>query len=182
MKDMVAYKHHKSLQISAIRNPHPTSTLSVSSVHQSGTTCTCVAAYNSCVHNVTLVPVTCRTSFLSACDVQHTNVTCLCFVYYMRMSSLAGEGLSALDQRMSCLFLQDHLLLVIHLQVSNHPVSLPPLLLNHHVCVTCLTVCAIHEFVFFKQYPLSVFILLFLELFVLVSSLSLLQLLSLCVC
>ena len=59
MKDKVAYKHSESLQISQIHNPHPTSTLSVSSVHQTGTTYTCVATYNtcSCVHNVTLVPV-----------------------------------------------------------------------------------------------------------------------------
>ena len=46
--------------------------------------------------------------------------------------------------------LQDHLLLVIHLLVLSHPVSLPPLLLSHHVCVTCLTFCAIHEFVFLQ--------------------------------
>ena len=57
MEDMVAYKHPESLQISQIHNLYPTSTLSVSSVHQTGTTYTCVAAYNSCVHDVILVPV-----------------------------------------------------------------------------------------------------------------------------
>ena len=50
--------------------------------------------------------------------------------------------------------LQDHLLLLIHLQVSSHPVSLPPLLLSHHVCITCLIVCAIHEFMFPPTAPL----------------------------
>ena len=48
---------NESLQISQICNLHPLSTLSVSSVYQTGTTYTCVAAYNSCVHNVILVPV-----------------------------------------------------------------------------------------------------------------------------
>ena len=37
MTDMVAYKHPESLQIGDIHNPHPTSTLSVSSLQQSGT-------------------------------------------------------------------------------------------------------------------------------------------------
>ena len=46
-------------------------------------------------------------------------------------------------------FLQDHLqLLVTHLWLPSHPVSLPTLLFGHHVCVTCLTVCAVHEFIF----------------------------------
>ena len=57
MEDMVAYKYPKSLQISQIHIPHPSSTSSVSSVHQTGTTYTCVTAYNSCVHNITLVTV-----------------------------------------------------------------------------------------------------------------------------
>ena len=48
---------------------------------------------------------------------------------------------------MNCLPLQNYLLLlVIHLQVSSHLVSLPPLLLSHHVCVTCLTVCNLCSF------------------------------------
>ena len=44
MTDMVAYKHTKSLQISQMHNLHPSSTSSVSSVYQTGTTYTCVAA------------------------------------------------------------------------------------------------------------------------------------------
>ena len=43
MEDMVAYQHPESLQIREIHNLHPTSTLSVSSVQQTGTTYTCVA-------------------------------------------------------------------------------------------------------------------------------------------
>ena len=51
---------------------------------------------------------------------------------------------------MNCLPLQDHLLLLVtHLWVLNHPVSLPPLLLSRHVCVTCLTLCAIQSFTMF---------------------------------
>ena len=57
MTDMVAYNHPESLQVNQIHNPHPTSTLSVSPVHQTGTTYTFVAAYNSCVHNVILISV-----------------------------------------------------------------------------------------------------------------------------
>ena len=53
-----------------------------------------------------------------------------------------------------CLPLQDHLLLVIRLWVLSHPVFLPAQLLDHHVCVTCLTVCAIHEFMFSQTAPL----------------------------
>ena len=54
MEHMVAYEHPKSLQISQI---HPTSTLPASSVQQTGTTYICVAAFNSFVHNVTLLPL-----------------------------------------------------------------------------------------------------------------------------
>ena len=47
--------------------------------------------------------------------------------------------------RMNCLPLQVHLLLVvIHLWVLSFPVALPPQLLIHHVCVTCLTVCVLY--------------------------------------
>ena len=42
MTDMVAYKHPESLQVNQIHNPYPTSTLSVSSAHQTGTTYTIV--------------------------------------------------------------------------------------------------------------------------------------------
>ena len=52
----------------------------------------------------------------------------------------------------NCFPLQNHLVLVvIHLWIPRliHPVSLPPLLLGHHVCVTCLhNFCAKYEFVF----------------------------------
>ena len=57
MEDLVAFKHSESLQIRKSHNPHPMSTLSVSSVQQTGTISVVLLHITAVLSMVTLVPV-----------------------------------------------------------------------------------------------------------------------------